>query len=40
MTKNNSFRKAFYHLKMAKEYYDDVVRETPNTIAGKVLNSI
>lgn len=36
MDKNNSLRKAFYHLKMAGEYFEDVSRESPNTLAGKL----
>lgn len=32
---DNSFRKAFYHLKMAEYYYEDTVREDPRTVAGK-----
>ena len=36
MDKNNSLRKAFYHLKMSKEYFEDVAREVPNTLAGKL----
>lgn len=35
MSKNNSIRKAFYHLRMAKIYFEDTVRESPNSIAGK-----
>lgn len=34
MGKNNSFRKAFHHLKSAKEYFDDAVRDSPRSIAG------
>jgi hypothetical protein len=32
---DNSFRKAFYHLKMAEYYYEDTVREDTQSIAGK-----
>lgn len=39
MDKNNSLRKAFYHLKMSGDYFEDVLRESPNTLAGK-LSSI
>jgi hypothetical protein len=36
MQKDNSFRKAFYHLKMANEYFRDAQREHPNKVSGAV----
>ncbi len=33
---DNSFRKAFHHLKLALVYFEDVLREMPNQIAGKI----
>jgi len=36
MNKNHSFRKAFYHLKMALDYFEDTNRTVPATIAGKL----
>ena len=36
MTKDNSFRKAWYYLKNAESYFLDVVREHPNKVAGAV----
>ena len=38
MTQNtdNSFRKAFYNLKLALVYFEDVCREMPNQLAGKI----
>ncbi len=33
--KDSSFRKAFYHLKMAQEYFNDTIRENEQTIAAK-----
>ncbi len=35
-TKNSSFRKAFYHLKMAETYFDDEARERPMKLSGDV----
>jgi len=34
--KNHLFRKAFYHLQMALDYFDDTNRNVPTTIAGKL----
>jgi len=34
--KDNSFRKAFYHLQMSTIYFEDVTRESSNSIAGKL----
>lgn len=34
--KESSFRKAFYHLKMAEEYFNDAIRENPATLAAAV----
>ena len=36
MTKDNSFRKAWYYLKNAELFFEDVVRENPNKVAGAV----
>lgn len=36
MNKNHSFRKAFYHLQMAIDYFKDTNRTLPTTIAGKL----
>lgn len=36
MTKDNSFRKAFYHLKMAETYLLDEARERPAKLSGDV----
>lgn len=36
MTKNHSFRKAFYHLRMALDYFEDTNRTVPATVAGKL----
>ena len=36
MTKDNSFRKAFYYLKNAEIFFEDVVRENPGKVAGAV----
>ena len=36
MSDDNSFRKAFHNLKLAHIYFEDVEREMPNQIAGKV----
>ena len=33
---DNSFRKAFHHLKLSLVYFEDVMREMPNQIAGKI----
>ncbi len=33
MDKNSSFRKAFYHLKMAEMYFEDTIREAPQSVA-------
>lgn len=35
LSKDNSFRKGFYHLQLAKEFFEDVVRDSPNTKAEK-----
>lgn len=35
-TKDNSFRKAFYHLKMAETYFEDEARERPSKLSGDV----
>jgi hypothetical protein len=36
MNKNHSFRKAFYHLKMALDYFEDTNRTVPATVGGKL----
>ena len=36
MTKDNSFRRAWHYLKLAQAYFDDVVNEHPNKVAGSV----
>lgn len=33
---DNSFRKAFHHLKLALVYFEDVMREMPRQLAGQV----
>lgn len=40
MTKDNSFRKAWYYLKNAQIYFNDVVRQHPNKVAGSVSKKI
>lgn len=35
-TKDSSFRKAFYHLKMAETYFDDEARERAMKLSGDV----
>lgn len=32
----NSLRKAFYHLKMSQQYFEDVVRQVPGTVGAKL----
>lgn len=33
---DNSFRKAIHYLKLSLVYFEDVVREMPNQVAGKI----
>ena len=33
--KDEPFRKGMYHLKMAKDYFSDIIRDAPNTVAAK-----
>ena len=33
---DNSFRKAFHHLKLAQVYFEDVLREMPKQLAGQI----
>lgn len=33
--RDNSFRKAFYHLQSALDFFDDVIRDVPVAISGK-----
>ena len=33
---DNSFRKAFHHLKLSLVYFEDVLRTMPNQIAGRI----
>lgn len=33
---DNSFRKAIHYLKLSLVYFEDVLREMPNTTAGKI----
>jgi hypothetical protein len=33
-----SIHKGFYHLQMAKEYFDDVTREAPRSVGARLCN--